>query len=151
MVNRHRMGQRIVDFVREHHGSSEMRLLKDKAASLGHASGDDTYRYPGPRPRSRETGILMIADQLEATARATVPADDAACDEIVRTTIGRIQQEGQLDDCGLTVGDLAAAARAFSRGLQAMYHRRMTYPPSDTGVSRPRLVFPRRPRRGIAS
>jgi putative nucleotidyltransferase with HDIG domain len=151
LVNEHRMGERIVDFVREHHGSGEMRLLLDKAQTLGQSFAEDTYRYPGPRPRSRETGILMIADQLEATARAKSPADDAECDAIVRTTIERIRGEGQLEESGLTTADLALAQQGFSRALQAMYHRRLSYPSSGPGATRRRLLFPTRPRRSVAS
>jgi putative nucleotidyltransferase with HDIG domain len=154
LVNQHRMGERIADFVREHHGSGEMRLLRDRAASLGQSFADDTYRYPGPRPRSQETGILMIADQLEATARAKAPANEAECDAIVRSTIERVRDEGQLEDSQLTKADLALAAQGFSRALQAMYHRRLSYPTSGdgaSGASRRRLVFPTRPRRSVAS
>jgi putative nucleotidyltransferase with HDIG domain len=150
LVQRHRMGQRLADFVREHHGTSQMRLLRDKAEGLGQSVDDDTYRYPGPSPQSRETGLLMIADQLEATARSNPPGDDAQCDALVRTTMERIQGERQLDDSGLTVGDLARAERGFSRALQAMYHRRLSYPSSDDRPQRPRLVFPSR-RRTVAS
>lgn len=150
LVQRHRMGQRLADFVREHHGTSQMRLLRDKAEALGQSVDDDTYRYPGPSPQSRETGLLMIADQLEATARSNPPSDDAQCDALVRTTMERIQGERQLDDSGLTVGDLARAERGFSRALQAMYHRRLSYPSSDDRPQRSRLVFPSR-RRTVAS
>ena len=151
LVNEHRMGERIADFVREHHGSSEMRLLRDKAEALGQSFAADTFRYPGPRPRSRETGILMIADQLEATARSKAPADDAECDAVVRTTIERIRDEGQLDESGLTKADLALAHRGFSRALQAMHHRRLSYPSSGPGATRRRFFFPPRPRRSVAS
>jgi putative nucleotidyltransferase with HDIG domain len=144
LVRRHRMGERLADFVREHHGTSEMRLFKEKAAALGRAPDDAAYRYGGPRPRSRETGIVMVADQLEATARAEPPADAEASDRLVRTTIERIQHEHQLGDSGLTVDDLARAGKGFSRALQAMYHRRLVYPPSDAAAPRPRLLFPRR-------
>ncbi len=150
LVQRHRMGQRLADFVREHHGTSQMRLLRDKAEALGQSVDDDTYRYPGPSPQSRETGLLMIADQLEATARSNPPGDDAQCDALVHTTMERIQGERQLDESGLTVGDLARAERGFSRALQAMYHRRLSYPSSDDRPQRPRLVFPSR-RRTVAS
>jgi putative nucleotidyltransferase with HDIG domain len=151
LVNQHLMGERIADFVREHHGSGEMRLLRSKAEALGQPFTEDTYRYPGPPPRSRETGILMIADQLEATARSKAPADEAECDAIVRATVERIGDEGQLDGSGLTKADLALAERGFSRALQAMYHRRVSYPTSGGGVSGRRLVFPSRPRRSVAS
>jgi len=150
LVNRYRMGERIANFVREHHGSGQMRSLRAKAEALGRPVDGDTYRYPGPRPRSRETGILMIADQLEATARSETPPDEAACDALVRDTIARIQGDRQLDDAALTVGDLALAERAFSRALQAMYHRRVPYPSQGDGPSRRRLIFPSRPRRTVA-
>jgi membrane-associated HD superfamily phosphohydrolase len=127
-----------------------MRLLRDKAETLGHAADEEAFRYPGPSPQSRETGLLMIADQLEATARSNPPTDDAQCDGLVRTTMERIQGERQLDDSGLTIGELARAERAFSRALQAMYHRRLSYPSSDDRPRRPRLVFPSR-RRTVAS
>jgi cyclic-di-AMP phosphodiesterase PgpH len=119
--------------------------------SLALAAGEDTYRYPGPRPRSPETGIVMIADQLEATARANPPLDSAACDTLVRTTIERIQGERQLDDSGMTGADLARAQRGFSRALQAMYHRRLPYPSSDAGAPPRRLAFLDRSRRRVAS
>jgi putative nucleotidyltransferase with HDIG domain len=153
LVNRHDMGERIVDFVREHHGTGEMRLLREKAAAGGDADPDETYRYAGPRPQSRETGLVMIADQLEATARSEPPADTAACEALVRDTIERIRREQQLDESGLSASNLAAAGQAFTRALHAMYHRRMSYPPSDAGTSqtpRRRLLFPGRPRRGVA-
>jgi putative nucleotidyltransferase with HDIG domain len=150
LVKQHRMGDRIADFVREHHGTGEMRLLRANAEALGQAS-TGSFRYPGPRPQSRETGILMIADQLEATARSKVPADDAECEAIVRTTVARIRDEGQLDEAGLSAKDLALAEREFSRALQAMYHRRLSYPTSGDGTSRPQLMFPARRRGSVAS
>jgi putative nucleotidyltransferase with HDIG domain len=129
LVEQHRMGSRVAAFVREHHGTGLMRLFYDKAAALS-SSGttEETYRYPGPRPRSRETAIVMIADQVEATARSSPPADDAACDEIVRRTLERIQAEGQLAESGLTQCELSQVHRGLSRALQAMYHRRLPYP-----------------------
>ncbi|MEO7274272.1 MAG: HDIG domain-containing metalloprotein [Vicinamibacterales bacterium] len=133
LVERSRMGHRIADFVREHHGTGEMRSLRDQPTSAGSAPDEEAFRYPGPKPRSRETAILMIADQLEATARAKVPASDAECDAIVQTTIERIQRERQLENAGLTNADLRLAAAAFSRALQAMYHHRLPYP--GTGES----------------
>jgi putative nucleotidyltransferase with HDIG domain len=151
LVTRYGMGERVADFVREHHGTGQMRLLRSKAEATGQSVTDDAYRYPGPRPRSREAGILMIADQLEATARARAPADDAECDAIVRSTIERISAEGQLGDSGLTEPDLVTAARAFSRALQAMYHRRLSYPASGDGTPLPPVVVPGGPRRSAAS
>ncbi len=143
MIREHRMGGRIADFVREHHGTGAMRLLREKAEAMDRTGREeDTYRYAGPRPRSRETALVMIADQLEATARSAPPPDDAACDEMVRLTIERIQRERQLDDSGCTERDFAGVRTAFARALRGMYHRRLEYPPSDNGSRRtPKLAF----------
>jgi putative nucleotidyltransferase with HDIG domain len=141
-VRAHRMGDRIADFVREHHGTGTMRVFEEKAGALGLADPPGTYQYPGPAPRSRETAIVMIADQLEATARSSPPADEAACDAMVERTIERIRAEGQLKRSGLTTRELQAARAAFARALQAMYHRRLTNPPSGTpSPVRQRLAF----------
>jgi putative nucleotidyltransferase with HDIG domain len=142
LVRAHGMGDRIADFVREHHGTGTMRLLRDRAEALGGSGSDEeTYRYPGPMPRSRETGLVMIADQLEATARSAPPADDAGFDAMVGLTIGRIEEGRELDGSGLTARDLSAVRPALSRALQAMYHRRMTYPPSGEAERRDRLTL----------
>ena len=151
LVARHRMGDRIADFVREHHGTGEMRLLRDKAEALDRPPDDQAYRYPGPRPRSRETGIVMIADQIEATARAQRPEDDAACERLVRATVERIQGERQLEESGLTAADLAGVQRGFARALQAMYHRRLPYPAPPAAAVPRKLPFFRRSRGDAAS
>jgi putative nucleotidyltransferase with HDIG domain len=132
LVHEHHMGERIADFVREHHGTGTMRLLKEKAESAGSRDRKETYRYEGPRPRSRETGIVMIADQLEATARAAERADHDAFDAMVCTTVDRIRGEEQLADSGLGAADLRRIRPALVRALLAMHHRRLTYPPSGT-------------------
>ena len=129
LLERHRMASRLAAFVREHHGTGLMRLFHEKAAALGAtATGQDTYRYAGPRPRSRETAIVMIADQVEATARSVPPADEQACGEIVQRTLDRIQSEGQLEESGLTATDITGVHHGLARSLQAMYHRRLAYP-----------------------
>ncbi|MEO8077747.1 MAG: HDIG domain-containing metalloprotein, partial [Acidobacteriota bacterium] len=140
LVARHRMGPRIGDFVREHHGTGVMRLFRDQAARLDATAVEpETYQYPGPRPRSRETALVMIADQVEATARSSPPIDDAACNEIIRRTLERIRAEQQLDDSGLTERELSQVHQAFSRALQAMYHRRVDYPPEAASHAPPKL------------
>jgi putative nucleotidyltransferase with HDIG domain len=145
------MGERVAAFVREHHGTSSMRLFAAKAKANGAPDAEgSTFRYPGPRPRSRETAILMMADQLEATARSTPPGDAAACTALVRETMARIDGEGQLEESGLTRDDRRRLEPALSRALLAMHHRRLTYPPADAGSrpSRPVPLLPRRLARG---
>ena len=141
LVETHAMGPRIAAFVREHHGTGLMRVFHDKALTLDkQATSQETYRYPGPRPRSREAAILMIADQVEATARSLAPTDGAACGQIVQRTVTHIRAEGQLEDSGLSEGDLAEIQCGMSSTLQAMYHRRVSYPSLNAVVPKPGRV-----------
>jgi hypothetical protein len=135
LVTAHHMGDRILDFVREHHGSGLMRLLQAKAEALGETTSAGTYSYPGPPPQSRETGLVMIADQVEATARAAPPVDDDACVDLVHRTAVRIQQEGQLSASGLESADLTTAEEAMARAVRAMYHRRLAYPATASSTT----------------
>ena len=140
MVRAQGMGERIADFIREHHGTGVMRVFRDKAAFGPQPDGiTESYQYPGPAPRSRETGIVMIADQIEATARSAPPADAAACDELVRRTINRVEGQGELHASRLSATNLAAIQVAVSRALHAMYHRRQLAYPIER-PARPRLV-----------
>lgn len=129
LVLAHGLGERLADFVREHHGTGVMRFFRDRALALGDRDASDAaFRYPGPRPRSRETGLVMIADQLEAIARAAPPENEGAWLELVRQTIDRIRAEGELASARLSERDLAAVEPALVRALRAMYHTRVPYP-----------------------
>ena len=135
------MSSRLGPFVYEHHGTGLMRLFHDKAVAIGGAATtQDTYRYPGPRPRSRETAIIMIADQIEATARSAPPVDEQSCDGIVRRTLDRIRSDKQLEESGLTPSDIESLHGGFTRSLEAMYHRRLAYPAAPVGDRAPQPV-----------
>ncbi len=125
------MSRTLAAFVREHHGTGLMPGL----ASHALAGGRDTYRYAGPRPRSRETGIVMIADQTEALARVAPPADAAAATALVRQIIQRLVDSGELDDSGLTTDDLARMTPNMVAALVAMYHRRVGYASAPVAAS----------------
>ena len=112
-------------FVREHHGTSLMPGLAAHPAAAD--ARDEAYRYHGPRPQSRETAILMLAEQLEAMARVAPPVDGAACAALVRETLARVGDSGELADAGLSASDRERLVPAFGSALQAMYHRRVGY------------------------
>ena len=98
------------------------------------AGGDKTkvdeknFHYPGPRPRSRETALLMIADGSEARARAERPQDEEAIRKIVLSTIEQAQKQGQLDNTQLTLRDLSVITDAFVTILRGTHHPRISYP-----------------------
>ncbi len=132
LVEEHGVGERIADFVREHHGTSLVRYFLARAEAQGPAD-PAAFRYPGPRPRSRETGILMIADQVEATARAMDDPTEEGLREMAQRTIDRVQAEGQLDECPLTMRELALIREAFVQVLVGAHHRRIKYPRQEIG------------------
>lgn len=136
LVREFGVGERIADFVREHHGTSLVRHFLALAQQADAASDPDAFRYPGPRPRSRETTIVMIADQVEAIARAMGTVSEGDLRAMVEKTIARIVDERQLDDCPLTFQELSAIREALVRVLVGVHHRRVEYADSRTGAPR---------------
>ena len=141
LVCEHQMGRVVSDFVREHHGESLMRVFYQKAIDRDGAARESDFRYDGPPPRSRETAIVMIADQLEATARSVNPRDLSDCVRIADDTVARIVSSGELSRAPLTVKELETVRGALARAVFAMYHRRLTYPKTPAaGTTKPTLV-----------
>ncbi len=126
----HRLPPFIHDCIREHHGTSVISYFLDKARSDSPDADVDAsdFAYPGPKPQTRETAIVMLADGIESATR--VLQDPTP--ERIRATIDAIVQarieEGQLDQCPLTLRDLERTKDAFARILIGMYHRRIEYP-----------------------
>jgi membrane-associated HD superfamily phosphohydrolase len=132
LARKHRLPRRIDDFILEHHGTMLTRYQYTQAVK---AAGDDKskvneadFHYPGPKPRSRETALLMIADGSEARARAERPQDEEAMRAIVLSTIENAQKQGQLDETQLTLRDLSIITDAFVNILRGTHHPRISYP-----------------------
>ena len=132
LAHKHRLPRRIDDFILEHHGTMITRYQYNQA--LEAAGGDESkvdkedFRYPGPRPRSRETALLMLADGSEARARAERPEDEEGIRKIVRSTIEVAQKQGQLDETQLTLRDLSVITDVFVNILRGTHHPRVSYP-----------------------
>ncbi len=132
LAHKHRLPRRIDDFILEHHGTMITRYQYNQA--LEAAGGDESkvdkeqFRYPGPRPRSRETALLMLADGSEARSRAERPEDEEAIRRIVHSTIEVAQKQGQLDETQLTLRDLSIITDVFVSILRGTHHPRISYP-----------------------
>jgi membrane-associated HD superfamily phosphohydrolase len=97
------------------------------------------FRYPGPKPQTREAALVMIADACEASSRALEELSGDGLRALVSKRINEVFAEGQLDDCELTLRDLNAIAAAMVRALEAIYHTRPEYPGRGAGdVEAPR-------------
>lgn len=132
LARKHRLPERVTDFISEHHGTMITRYQYVKAVEAANGDEDgvdkEQFRYPGPRPQSRETAILMLADGVEARMRAERPKTDEDIYAIVKSTVDTRVAVGQLDDTDLTLKDLDVIIRSFIRTLRGVYHPRVQYP-----------------------
>ncbi len=136
LARKHRLPNSIIDFIREHHGTLLTRYQYAKALeAAGHnpeAVDRSLFRYPGPRPQSRETALLMLADGCQARARAELPQEEDELRAVVRQVVDYCQREGQLDDTNLTLKDLNVITESFMTTLRNTYHPRIRYPEIKT-------------------
>jgi cyclic-di-AMP phosphodiesterase PgpH len=136
LARKYRLPSRVRAFIPEHHGTMRVSFLYQKAieqSPAGAAGVDETaFRYPGPKPQSKETALLMLADGCEAAVRANRPGSPDQLNELVRKVIADRVAWGQLDECPLTLADLDAVRESFATTLQGMYHPRLKYPPQAT-------------------
>lgn len=132
LARKHRLPPRVQAFISEHHGTMQTTYQYRKALKL--VNGDEEqldirdFTYPGPSPQSRETGILMLADSVEAKARAEKPENSDQIDDLVRSIIQDRLNGHQLDDTPLTLRDLTVIRQSFVGTLKGMYHPRIQYP-----------------------
>lgn len=135
LATKHRLPKRLQDFILEHHGTLITRYQYAQAVDA--AGGDESkvdleaFRYPGPRPQSRETALVMLADGSEARTRAERPKTREELDELVGSVIEQRLSRGQLDDTRLTMKDLKVIQDSFVSTLRGVYHPRLAYPKMD--------------------
>lgn len=122
----------IIGFIPQHHGTSVMSYFYGKA--LRELGGDeevaarDRYRYPGPKPQSREAAILMLSDGVEASVRSLEEKDEVSIRGMVNRIVDARVEDGQLDEAELTLRNLSQIKEAFVQQLLGMYHTRIQYP-----------------------
>lgn len=123
----------VIDGIREHHGTTVMAYFYQKALETdSHSSVNrDDFRYPGPRPRSKETGLLMCADTVEAAVRSLAEPTPTNIRSMVTKLIDARAYDGELDDSGLTLSDLNVIKEKFISILTGIYHKRIAYPGQD--------------------
>jgi putative nucleotidyltransferase with HDIG domain len=120
----------VLAFIPEHHGTSVMQYFYKKALERddGKSVKVDDFRYPGPRPQTRESAIVMLADGVEASTRSLRRMTPSRIREMVRKIIERRLADGELDECGLSLSDLARIREAFVPILVGIHHERVAYP-----------------------
>lgn len=130
LAKKHRLPEQLIDFICMHHGTSKVqyfwKLFKDKFPEMT----DDVHRfvYPGPKPNSKETAVLMMADSVEAASRALKKITHEAIESIVENVITYQQMEDQFNESNITFKDIPIIKQVFKKKLLNIYHARIEYP-----------------------
>lgn len=134
LARKHKLPQIIVDMIPQHHGTSLIEYFYDKAVKEAKESSETTpeidpslYSYPGPKPQTKEAGILMLADGIEAAARSISDPSPDRIQGLVQKMINKVFSSGELNECELTLKDLHAIAKCFTHVLAGIYHQRIAY------------------------
>jgi putative nucleotidyltransferase with HDIG domain len=129
IARKNKIGRIIIDTIQQHHGTSLISYFYEKAKQL---KGEDRvkqadYRYPGPKPQTKEAGLVMLADVVEAASRTLENPTPARIQGLVQLLINKIFSDGQLDNCELTLKDLNSIAKSFNTILYGIHHHRIEY------------------------
>jgi len=135
LAKQHRLGKEIIDIIQQHHGTSLISYFYQKAKeqskkreSKSLPVKEEDFRYPGPKPQTKEAGLVLVADAVEAASRTLVNPTPARIQGMVQKIINNIFSDGQLDECELTLRDLNQIAKTFSKTLSGIFHSRIEYP-----------------------
>jgi putative nucleotidyltransferase with HDIG domain len=136
LARKYRLPRAIKDGIAQHHGTGLVRFFYYQALEAAKETEDEVdeakFHYPGPKPQTKENGILMLADVSETTVRALKPNSAEEIDEIVRKSIAHHLESGQLDGSDLTISDLRKIRTAFVDMLQGVHHPRIKYPGQES-------------------
>jgi len=131
LARKYRLGDEITEIIQQHHGTSLISYFYQRAKeteTYAHKIDEKDFRYPGPKPKNKEAGLVMLADAVEAASKTIPEPTPAKIHTLVRKIINRIFTDGQLDECDLTLKDLHAIAESFNRALIGIFHQRIEYP-----------------------
>jgi putative nucleotidyltransferase with HDIG domain len=139
LAKKHKLGKEIIDIIQQHQGKGLITYFyqkaKENASNKGAKSFDvkeDDFRYPGPKPQTKEAGLVMLADMVEAASRSLVDPTPARIRGTVQKIINKVFSDGQLDECELTLKDLHEIAKSFNKTLSGIFHQRVEYPDTNS-------------------
>lgn len=134
LARRYKLPKAIADIIEEHHGNSLVYYFYKQAEEASNIEGtkieEADFRYPGPKPQTKESGIILLADAVEAASKALVKPTPIKIELLVKDIIEQKLLDGQLDECGLTLKDINIIKARFSHILTGILHTRVEYPDS---------------------
>jgi putative nucleotidyltransferase with HDIG domain len=138
LARQHHLPQPIIDFIQQHHGTTLVEYFYGRAAAEQKANDPDrqvdesSFRYPGPKPQSKEAAVLMLADAVESASRSLVEPAPARIESLVHDIAMKRLLDGQFNACGLTLQELQTIEESLIKSLIAVYHGRVKYPGQRT-------------------
>ena len=128
IARRERLPQAVAQFIPQHHGTRLMTFFYRRAAEVDPDVDPELFRYPGPKPQSREAALVMLADASEATVRASSDHSAERIRDLIDQVISERIEEREFNQCDISLRDLAVVADSFASTLNAVYHPRVEYP-----------------------
>ncbi|MEZ6071353.1 MAG: HDIG domain-containing protein [Pirellulales bacterium] len=138
LARQHHLPRPIVDLIEQHHGTTlveyfyQLASQQSQSAGAGDKVEESTYRYPGPKPQTKEAGVLMLADAVEGASRTLVEPTPARIESLVESIGMKRLLDGQFDECGLSLRELRTIQDSVIKSLTAIYHARVKYPEPQT-------------------
>ncbi|MER2089846.1 MAG: HDIG domain-containing metalloprotein, partial [Sporosarcina sp.] len=128
LLEKHKMPVEIVDIARQHHGTSTLKYFYIKAKKSGEDIKEEEFRYAGPKPQTKEIAIISIADSVEAAVRSMKEPTPKKIAELVRSIVNDKLNDGQFDECDLSMKELKTAESVICETLNGIFHNRIEYP-----------------------
>jgi putative nucleotidyltransferase with HDIG domain len=134
LARQHRLPEPIIDFIQQHHGTTLVEYFYRQATDRKEQDPDaprvdeSAFRYPGPKPQTKEAGVLMLADAVESASRVLVEPTPARIENLVEEISRKRLLDGQFDECGLTLEEVSKIGESLVKSLTAVYHGRVKYP-----------------------
>lgn len=135
LARKNNLPEMVIDFIREHHGQTVMTYFYHQALEESGASGDiiqkSDFQYPGPKPHTRETAVVMLADAIEAATRSIQEPTIEKLESLIKRIINNRLNEGDLERADITMSDLNRIQHSILQVLQGIFHSRIEYPTND--------------------
>jgi putative nucleotidyltransferase with HDIG domain len=138
LARQHHLPQSLIDFIEQHHGTTLVEFFYRQAArqtaeqSEGATLDETSFRYPGPKPQTREAGVLMLADAVESAGRTLSDPAPSRIESLVAEISMKRLMDGQFDECGMTLKELQTVEESLVKSLTSVYHGRVKYPNQQT-------------------
>jgi cyclic-di-AMP phosphodiesterase PgpH len=139
LARQNHLPESIIDFIQQHHGTTLVEYFykqaNQKKAQIDPDGGEldeSSFRYPGPKPQTREAGVLMLADAVESASRTLKEPTAGRLENLVEDITMKRLLDGQFDECGLTLEEVRKIGESLVKSLTAVYHGRVKYPDQES-------------------